>query len=302
MNYTLNQLQIFVKVTETLSITKAAEELHLTQPAVSIQLKNFQNQFAWPLTEVVGRQLYITDFGHEIAINAINLLLQAEEINTKMKARDGELVGKLRISIVSTGKYVMPYFLSPFLAEHPRVELEMDVTNKSDVIENLANNEVDFSLVSIMPKAMRVEELPLLENKLYLINKNVIDQKSHAMNHWPFIYREQGSGTRQAMEGFLIGRGIEPSKKMELTSNEAVKQAILAGLGCSVMPIIGLRKELANGELKIVKVPELPKITQWRLIWPAGKKHSAVSQAYLNFVEKEKNNIALEVFGWCKEY
>ena len=303
MNYTLNQLQIFVKVTETLSITRAADELHLTQPAVSIQLKNFQNQFAWPLTEVVGRQLYITDFGLEIAINAKRLLQQAEEINTKMKARDGELVGKIRISIVSTGKYVMPYFLAPFLAKHPRVELEMDVTNKSDVIENLANNEVDFSLVSIMPKAMRVEELPLLENKLYLINKDsTIKTKANTMDDWPYIYRELGSGTRQAMEGFLNGRGIKPSKKMELTSNEAVKQAILAGLGCSVMPIIGLRKELAKRELKIVKVPELPKITQWRLIWPAGKKHSAVSQAYLNFVEKEKNNIALEVFGWCTAY
>src|SRR5690349_25168631 len=114
MNYTLNQLQVFLKITQTLSVTKAAEELHLTQPAVSIQLKNFQDQFDIPLTEVVGRKIYITDFGREIAQAAENILNQVTAINQKMHAYKGQLTGRLKLSIVSTGGYVMPFFLSPF--------------------------------------------------------------------------------------------------------------------------------------------------------------------------------------------
>ncbi len=111
MNYTINQLRIFLRITETKSITKAAEELHLTQPAVSIQLKNFQDQFDIPLTEIIGRKIYITDFGREIAVAAENILNQVYEINNKTLAHKGQLTGRLKISVVSTGKYVMPYFL-----------------------------------------------------------------------------------------------------------------------------------------------------------------------------------------------
>ena len=130
MNYTLNQLRIFLKITQTESVTKAAEELHLTQPAVSIQLKNFQDQFDIPLTELVGRKIYITDFGKEIAEAAENILNQVNAINYKTQAYKGQLSGRLRISVVSTGKYVMPYFLSGFMKQHEGIELEMDVTNK----------------------------------------------------------------------------------------------------------------------------------------------------------------------------
>lgn len=131
MNYTLNQLRIFLKVTQTQSVTKAAEELNLTQPAVSIQLRNLQNQFDIPLTEVVGRKIYITDFGREMAEAAENILNQVHAINYKTLAYKGQLSGRLKISVVSTGKYVMPYFLADFLKQHPGIELLMDVTNKS---------------------------------------------------------------------------------------------------------------------------------------------------------------------------
>src|SRR5690349_1442490 len=150
MNYTLNQLQVFLKITQTLSVTKAAEELHLTQPAVSIQLKNFQDQFDIPLTEVIGRKIYITDFGKEIADAAESILNQVEMIDLKTHAFRGHLTGRLKISVVSTGNYVMPYFLSSFMRQHEAVELVMDVTNKSKVIESLDKNTVDFSLVSII--------------------------------------------------------------------------------------------------------------------------------------------------------
>ena len=134
MNYTLNQLQIFLKIVQTQSVTKASEELHLTQPAVSIQLKNFQDQFDIALTEVVGRKIYITDFGHEIAEAAENIINQVHAINYKTLAFKGQLTGRLKISVVSTGKYVMPYFLADFMRPNNGIELIMDVTNKNKLI------------------------------------------------------------------------------------------------------------------------------------------------------------------------
>ena len=142
MNYTLNQLRVFLKVVQNQSVTKASEELHLTQPAVSIQLKNFQDQFEIPLTEVVGRKIYVTDFGKEIAEAAEQILQQVGTINYKTLAYKGQLFGKLKLSIVSTGKYIMPYFLSDFLKLHPGIELEMDVTNKNKVVKSLQQNQI----------------------------------------------------------------------------------------------------------------------------------------------------------------
>ena len=307
MNYTLNQLKVFLKVTQTESITKAAEELHLTQPAVSIQLKNFQDQFEIPLTEVVGRQLYVTEFGREIATAAELILEGVYELNYKTQAHKGQLTGRLKISIVSTGKYVMPYFLSDFLKLHQGVELAMDVTNKAKVIESLETNSVDFSLVSILPDSIAVDSIKLMQNKLYLVsnndsrfNKTMYDNS--IFEQLPLIYREPGSGTRLVMEQFIRANNLPVLKKMELTSNEAVKQAVVAGLGSSIMPLIGIKNELSNGELQIVPVKKFPIKTNWHLIWLKNKKFSSAAKAYLEYLKKEKDNIIHSKFDWFERY
>ncbi len=301
MNYTLNQLQIFLKIAETKSVTRAAEELHLTQPAVSIQLKNFQDQFKIPLTEVVGRKMYITAFGEEIARAASVILNEVHAINDKTLAYKGQLTGKLTLSVVSTGKYVMPYFLSGFMQQHPGVELVMDVTNKSRVIESLQKNEVDFSLVSILPEKLSVNSVELIENKLYLVgNKNTKPGKTtdakKLFEGLPLIFRENGSGTRQTMERFLERKHLHTQKKLELTSNEAVKQAVIAGLGYSIMPLIGIKNELRNGDLKIIPVKGLPIKTIWRLIWLKGKNHLPAASSFLQYVQHEKAKIIKKHF------
>jgi DNA-binding transcriptional LysR family regulator len=309
MNYTLNQLQVFLKIVQCKSVTRAAEELHLTQPAVSIQLKNFQDQFDIPLTEVVGRKIYITDFGMEIAQAAERIINEVHAINYKTLAFKGQLFGKLRISVVSTGKYIMPFFLSTFMKKHPGLELEMDVTNKSSVIESLEKNEVDFALVSILPKSLQVEKLDLLQNKLFLVGspegglkpKNIAESKS-IFADLPFIFRENGSGTRQAMEQYFQQNQISVRPSMELTSNEAVKQAILAGLGYSIMPLIGIKNELFNHELSIIPVPGLPTVTTWSLIWLNGKNHSPAAKQYLSYLKSEKQNIVQQQFNWYENY
>lgn len=305
MNYTLNQLQIFLKIVQTKSVTKAAEELHLTQPAVSIQLKNFQDQFEIPLTEVVGRKIHITDFGKEIAESAENILNQVYAINYKTQAYKGQLTGKLKISVVSTGKYLMPHFLTQFMEEHSGIELLMDVTNKNKVIESLENNEVDFALVSILPTTLNVEKLDLLPNELYLVGKaeqkfNKVNNSKDLFKELPMIFREKGSGTRQTMENYIQKNNLLVLKKMELTSNEAVKQAILAGLGYSIMPLIGIRNQIQNGELQIINVKGLPIKTTWSLIWLKGKKHSPVAASFLEHLKKEKSNIINKKFSWNK--
>ena len=307
MNYTLNQLRIFLKVVQTESVTKASEELYLTQPAVSIQLKNFQDQFDIPLTEVVGRKIYITDFGREIAEAAENIINQVHAINYKTLAYKGQLTGKLKISVVSTGKYVMPYFLSQFMKENAGVELNMDVTNKYKVLESLENNSVDFALVSILPSTQNIEKLDLLQNKLYLVGSEKVTSKKgnstkEIFENLPLIFREKGSGTRQTMEKFFSENNISVLKRMELSSNEAVKQALLAGLGYSIMPIIGIKNELQNKELEIIPIKELPITTTWSLIWLKGKKQTLVSAAYLEFLKKEITNIVQSKFMWSELY
>lgn len=307
MHYTLHQLQVFLKITQTLSITKASEELNLTQPAVSIQLKNFQDQFDIPLTEVVGRQIYITDFGKEIAAAAENILNQVYAINYKTMAYKGQLTGRLKISVVSTGKYIMPYFLADFIKQHEGIELIMDVTNKSKVMENLENNEVDFALVSILPTNINIDKMDLMQNKLFLVGNSSIDikkgQKSKSVfENAPLIFREKGSGTRQTMEGFLEKNKIAALKKMELTSNEAVKQSLIAGLGISIMPLIGIRNELHNGELQIIPTKGLPIKTNWSLIWLKGKKHSPVAESFLQHLKKNKSEIVHKTFSWYEQY
>jgi LysR family transcriptional regulator, low CO2-responsive transcriptional regulator len=307
MNYTLNQLRIFLKIAETCSITKAAEELHLTQPAVSIQLKNFQDQFDIALTEVIGKRLFITDFGREIAAAAENILNEAYAISYKTQAYKGQLSGRLRISVVSTGKYVMPYFLTGFIKQHEAVELQMDVTNKARVVESLENNEVDFSLVSVLPQQLKLHTIELMPNKLFLIGKNEtkVATRSKSIKIFeqvPLIFREPGSATRTAMEHFIRSNGLQVKKKIELTSNEAVKQSVLAGLGYSVMPLIGLKNELINGQLQLIPVKGLPIKTSWNLVWLHEKKVTPIASAFISYLEKQKNAVIDSEFAWLTAY
>ena len=277
MNYTLHQLQVFLKVTKTLSITRAAEELFLTQPAVSIQLKNFQDQFEIPLTEVIKKKVYVNDFGKEIAVAAENILNEVYAINYKTLAFKGKLSGRLKLSVVSTGKYVIPYYLSDFLKLHNEIELEMDVNNKTKVLKALKNNEVDFALVSVLPKEFDIESEVLIENKLHLVGSSVVQDVANKniqslFSSSSLISRELGSATRIAMEDYISKQKIQPKMKITLTSNEAVKQAVIAGIGVSIMPIIGLKNELDNGSLVLLKAKGLPIISSWRIIWLKEKK------------------------------
>lgn len=297
MNISIHQLQVFLKVVQTRSVTKASEELFMTQPAVSIQLKKLQDQFNIPLTEVIGRQLYVTEFGEEIALMARRVVEEMEQISYKTQAYEGIMTGKLTISCASTGKYVIPYFLTDFLKKNTGIDLVLDVTNKTKVIESLKQNETDFALVSVIPEKLNIEEELLIDNKLYLVGHQSQRDENQAL-----IYREEGSATRAAMETYFHNREGNQRKRMELTSNEAVKQAVIAGLGYSIMPLIGIKSELLDGQMHIYEEEGLPLKTQWRLIWLKGKKLSPVSKAFLEVVRTEKQKILQDHFEWYLNY
>ena len=307
MHYTLHQLRIFQKIVEKESITKAANELFLSQPAVSIQLKNLQDQFEIPLTEVIGRKLYITDFGKELAKSSSKILAEVNDIKHKVMAYKGHISGQMRFSVVSTAKYVIPYFITDFIAEHKAVELNIDVTNKAKVIESLEKNEIDFAMVSVLPEKLNIERIELLQNKLFLVgNKPLPSNKNHLENKQledlPLIFRENGSATRKAMEDFIEKNQLTVIKKLELTSNEAVKQAVIAGLGYSIMPIIGIGSELRNKELFIIPMKQLPIITEWNLIWLKNKNFSPAAKAFIKYLNSEKERIIKENFEWFENF
>jgi DNA-binding transcriptional LysR family regulator len=197
----------------------------------------------------------------------------------------------------------MPYFLSDFIKQNPAVDLIIDVTNKTGVLENLELNQVDFALVSVLPKKLKIKKVELMQNKLFLLgssqlNLNKPNDKKNLFENTSLIYREQGSATRNAMGKFIATNKFSVQKKIELTSNEAVKQAVISGLGCSIMPLIGVKNELRNNDLQIIPVKGLPIITTWNLIWLQSKKLSPVASAYLDFINSKKEEIINEKFSW----
>ena len=302
MNYTLHQLQVFTKVVQTLSVTKASEALFMTQPAVSIQLKKFQEQFEIPLTEVIRKRLRVTDFGMEIYKLSERILNEAQAINYKTQAFKGLLSGRLSFSVVSTGKYVMPYFLTDFMSLHPGTDLIMDVTNKAMVINSLVNGDIDFALVSILPDKLSIHEEVLMDNEMFFVANKQFEFHKHKLSKsdlgkYALIYREEGSATRKVMEDYFEQKNLRIRKKIELTSNEAVKQAVMAGLGISIMPLIGIRDELKNKSMKIIPAAGLPIKTKWRLIWLKEKQLSPLATEFLKYLRKNKTDLVARFFS-----
>jgi DNA-binding transcriptional LysR family regulator len=302
MNFTLHQLKIFKTIVEKKSITKAAVELNMTQPAASIQLKNFQDQFDIPLSEIIRRRFYVTDFGKEIYLIIDEILDKTETIQYKTEAFKGLLSGKLKISVVSTGNYVMPYFLSGFLKKYPKVELVLDVSNKTTVIKDLEQNLVDFSLVTVSPSHLEIEELPLMDNQLVLVaskeNKIISEKGISIFKTIPLIYREEGSGTRHTMQQFFKKEKISPKIKLELTSNEAIKQAVVANIGVSIVALLSIKNELLQNELKIITAKGLPLKSVWKLIYLKKKTLSPVAKEFLAYVASEKETVYKNYFSW----
>lgn len=309
MNFTIHQLRIFTTICDLQSITKTSEKLFLTQPAVSIQLKKFQDQFDIPLTTLKGRQIAITDFGLSICEVSKRILNEVDNIQVTTNQYKGLLSGKLSFSVVSTGKYVMPYILSNFKNAHPLIDISINVTNKQIVTKNMFDKTDDFYLVSVLPTVEDTTSIKLIKNDLYLVgsseyinNRIKRSMTPGELSKHSLILREQGSATRSAMESYLLDNNISSQNTMELVSNEAVKQAVNAGLGLSIMPLIGLKNELTSGEMSIIPIKGLPITTEWQLVYNTGTQMSPVKKAFIDYLETSKIESLSGKFSWTKNF
>lgn len=302
MNITLHQLRAFQAVAKYQSITKAAEAMNMTQPAVSIQLRNLQEQFSVPLTEIIGKKIHITEFGQELVETGERIFAEMDSIEAKMLELKGLLGGKIRISSVSTGKYIIPYLMSDFMKIHPHVDISLEVSNRYNVLAHLQENSTDLALVSILPDDLNLESISIAENNWYLacaFDKIDFYKKEIEKENWtkvPMILREKGSGTRTTMEKFFTDREIVIESKMELATNEAVKQAVMAGLGVSVLSNFSMTQELKDKRLAIIPYPGLPLKADWRLIWLRQKKHPPAVKAFIRWLGENKDEIFKDHF------
>lgn len=294
MNFTLHQLNVFGMVARHKSMTEAARQLHMTQPAVSIQIKQLQEAVDIPLVEVVGRKLYLTDAGERLYEVYQTVNQELESFDAAISQLKGGLKGKLAISSASTAKYFLPYLLGEFQNRYPLVEISLKVTNRNEVLQHLSHNEYDLAVLTQLPDDESTAAIPFLDNPLVMCapadhplanEKNItIDQ----LENDPFIYRELGSGTRMVMEKYLKKNGIDVKPAMELSTNEAVKQAIMAGIGISVISNLSLGNELSLGQISILDMPDFPIPTQWHVLFRKKKKLSPVVENFISFVQ-EKN-------------
>lgn len=299
MNLNFNHLKALQAVAKYESITKAAKSLDMTQPAVSVQLKNLQDQFDVPLTEVIGKKVHITEFGLELVEMSERIFSEMNQIEQRMKELKGLLAGKIRISAVSTGKYIIPYLISEFMKLHPHVEISLEVSNRYKVLAHLEENSTDLAFLSISPEDLDLDSVTLAENKWYLACFPEHSEKFQSLidqDKWgeiPFILREKGSGTRVIIERFFEDRDIAIKSRMELSTNEAVKQAVMAGLGVSVLSLYSMRSEVADGRIKLLEFKGLPIKAHWRLVWLKQKRHQPAVMAFIRWLTENNQ----EVFG-----
>ena len=297
-NTTLRQLQIFEVVARNLSYTRAAEELYLTQPTVSIQLKQLTDIVGMPLLEQVGKRIFLTDAGRElleVCHSILDGLTRFEMVVANMK---GVKAGKLRIAVITTAKYFVPRLLGPFCDQYPGIDIALKVTNRERLLQRLTDNEDDLYILGQPPEHMDIWVEPFLENPMVVLapfNHPLSKQKNipaARIAEEPFLMRESGSGTRLATELFFKEHGLPINFRMELGSNEAIKQAVAGGLGISVLSAHTLALEKSVNELVVLDVEGFPIRRQWYVAYSKGKQLSVVAQTFLEFLQSESKPLA----------
>lgn len=302
MNITLRQLKVFASVAKHLSFTRAAEELHLTQPAVSMQVKQLEGQLDSALFEQLGKKIYLTEAGEEVYHYSRLISQQLDDLETVLANIKGLEHGKLRISVATTANYFAPHLLAAFCQRYPGVNVILNVTNRQTLLSQLGENEVDMVIMGQPPAEMDLEAAAFMDNPLVTIAPP--DHPLAGQQHIPlvrleneaFLVRESGSGTRNAMQRFFDKHGISITTSMEVSSDEAIKQSVQAGLGLGVMSQDAVQLELSLGKLAILDIENFPIRRHWYLVHRKGKRLSAIAQAFKEFLLSEAANTLGERF------
>jgi DNA-binding transcriptional LysR family regulator len=297
MHITLRQLQVFEAAARLAGYTRASEALHLSQPAVSMQIRQLEEQAGMPLFDQIGKKIRLTDAGRTLYRHAQGILAQVQEAQLELEELRGVRRGQLNITVASTANYFAPRLLATFCQRYPGVKVSLDVSNREHILAQLGDSDKDLAIMGQPPDGSNLVAHPFMENPLV-----VIAAPSHPLAgdrailparlaEESFISREPGSGTRMAAERFFDAAGIRLTTAMEMSSNEAIKQAVQAGLGLGVVSIHTLEMERALDRLVILDVQGFPILRHWYVVHRPAKRFSTVAQAFLDFVLSEAGSL-----------
>jgi DNA-binding transcriptional LysR family regulator len=297
MNITFRQLKIFEAVARHLSFTRASRELHLTQPAVSMQVKQLEQAIGLPLFEQLGKKVFLTEFGHEFRRYAAAITTQLDELAQVVDETKGLKRGRLTIAVATTANYFVPRLLATFIHRHGDVTVSLEVTNREQLLKGLVENRTDLVIMGQPPEEMDLVAERFMENPLVVVAApaHPLTQERQIplrrLREETFLVREQGSGTRSAVERFFSANDMALSTPMEMSSNEAIKQGVEAGLGLGIVSLHTLSMELALQRLAVLDVVKFPIMRYWFIVFRQGKRLSLVAQSFEQFVKDEAVNL-----------
>jgi len=295
LHITMRQLQVFEAVARHLSFTRAAEELYLTQPAVSIQVRQLSEILDMPLFEQMGKKIFLTEAGHTLLRHSQTMLNHLNEIEYDINLLRGVEGGRLKICIASTVNYFAARLLSRFCEKHKGIKISLEVINRQELIKRLEDNEPDLVLMGAPPESLNAEAVSFMDNPLIVIaspNHPMAERKKipiKELSGETFVMRESGSGTRQAMKRVFDEHGVKPIPGIQVTGNEIVKQSVQAGLGLAMVSIHTVRLELELERLISLDIQGFPVIRHWYIVYRRGKQLSQTAKVFIDFVLDETN-------------
>ncbi|MEY2342113.1 LysR family transcriptional regulator [Acidithiobacillus sp. IBUN Pt1247-S3] len=305
-NLSLRQLQIFEAVVRLGGVGKAAEELFVSQPTISIQLKTLAETLGEPIFEKAGRSLRPTAVGQDLYTCCRSIFRSLDDLETAISERHGLARGHLRLAVVTTAKYIAPELLGAFGESYPGIDLSLQVNNRDRILERIQNAEDDIYIMgeppqedlSIVSVAFALNPIVVMVAANHpLLDKGRIPLADLAQQ--PFLFREPGSGTRKATMRVFEQKHFHPHIRMELGSNEAIKHAIVGHLGIAVLSLHSLALEGADGPIRVLDVEGFPILRQWYLVYPKERPLSLAAQAFLDFARKKENEISEQLLhGW----
>ena len=293
MHLTLRQLQCFSAVARNLSFTRAADELHLSQPAVSMQIRQLERQAGVSVTEQFGKQIHLTEAGKEVYRYATSILQQVDELDDVLDKLKGLAGGKLHIAAISSANYFAPRLLGTYQQRYPDVGVSMDVTNQTSVVRQVVSNEVDMAIMGQPPEDMHLDAIPFMDNPLVIVappTHRLAGRRNIPLKQLEkevFLTREPGSGTRGAMHRFFDQNKLALTTGMEMGSLSAVKQSVQAELGLGLLPVGAIEAELMLGRLVVLNVKGLPIQRHWYVVIHKGKRLSAAADKFKSLLADE---------------
>jgi LysR family transcriptional regulator, low CO2-responsive transcriptional regulator len=293
IHLTLRQLQVFATVAKHLSHSRAAEMLYLSQPAVSMQIKQLEQNVGLPLFEQVGKQIHLTEAGQEMLHYCLNISQQLEEMEAVFSEMKGLERGQLNISVVSTANYFMPQLLAKFIQLHPKIHVSLHVANRDAVMKQLAENSADLAIMGQPPEGADMVSQVFMQNPIVVIaapNHRLAHSKlikAAQLGQEYFLFREMGSGTRDVVERFFHSYHVALPRNMQMESNEAIKQSVQAGMGLGIISRHGIDLELETNRLVILDVEHFPILRHWHIVHRKHKRLSTAALAFKNFLVSE---------------